>query len=72
MKKVLFVAGVALLSLASCKKDYTCSCSSTVINFSYDDQVFNGTKEDAQNLCDAREITLTSTSGSTNIACELK
>ncbi|MES2681863.1 MAG: hypothetical protein V4635_18360 [Bacteroidota bacterium] len=29
MKKVLFIAAIASLSLASCKKDYTCECSTS-------------------------------------------
>lgn len=29
MKKVLFVAIVAVASLASCKKDHTCSCTTS-------------------------------------------
>lgn len=29
MKKVLFIAAVAVASLASCKKDRTCSCTTT-------------------------------------------
>jgi hypothetical protein len=32
MKKVLFIAIVAVASLASCKKDYTCTCTTTVTN----------------------------------------
>ena len=27
MKKTLFISAVALLSLSSCKKDYTCECT---------------------------------------------
>ena len=27
MKKLLFVAAIALVSMASCKKDYTCTCT---------------------------------------------
>lgn len=27
MKKVLFVGALALVSLASCKKEYTCECT---------------------------------------------
>jgi hypothetical protein len=30
MKKLLFMAVVAVSSLASCKKDYTCTCNTTV------------------------------------------
>ena len=29
MKKLLFIGVVAVASLASCKKDYTCTCIST-------------------------------------------
>jgi len=29
MKKVLFIAAVAVVSLASCKKDRTCTCTTT-------------------------------------------
>ena len=29
MKKLLFIAVVAVASLASCKKDYTCTCNYT-------------------------------------------
>lgn len=29
MKKVLFISIVAVASLASCKKDYTCTCTQT-------------------------------------------
>ena len=29
MKKVLFVAALGMLTLASCKKDYTCACTET-------------------------------------------
>lgn len=73
MKKVLFVAGMAILSLASCKKDYTCSCESTTVDFTYPNPpVYNGTKDDAKALCDAYEITLQSTAETTNIKCDLK
>lgn len=29
MKKILLIAAVAGLAMASCKKDYTCECTST-------------------------------------------
>ena len=29
MKKVLFIAALAVISLASCKKDRTCTCTTT-------------------------------------------
>jgi hypothetical protein len=30
MKKILFIASVVVFSLASCKKDHTCTCTSTI------------------------------------------
>ncbi len=30
MKKIMFVGAFALLALASCKKDYTCKCTTEV------------------------------------------
>ena len=29
MKKVFFIAGIALLTLSSCSKDWTCKCTQT-------------------------------------------
>lgn len=29
MKKVLFIVGIAVVSLSSCVKDYTCKCTAT-------------------------------------------
>ncbi len=29
MKKLLIVASIAIVSLASCKKDYTCTCTTS-------------------------------------------
>ncbi len=72
MKKVLFIAGLSVLTLASCTKDYTCSCSSTLVNFNHPTETFKDTKENAQALCDAREISLNSGGNTTSIVCELK
>lgn len=30
MKKIFFIATVAILGLTSCKKDYTCECTTTI------------------------------------------
>ncbi len=75
MKKVLFIALVAAASLASCKKDRTCSCTytSTDPSFTTYTQVYtfnDAKKSDAKKAC----ITSTNTNGSyteTN-TCELK
>ncbi|HNR85502.1 MAG TPA: hypothetical protein PKN22_11300 [Taishania sp.] len=48
MKKVLF-AGLAILALASCKKDWTCTCQYEGNASSY--QIVNRTKKDAKQIC---------------------
>ena len=51
MKKVIFIAIVAMASLASCKKDHTCTCttagSTTVTVVTYTDSK----KSDARSQC---------------------
>lgn len=50
MKKVFFAA-VAVLALASCKKDYTCECTYSGASYKYD--LKNVKKSDAKKACDA-------------------
>lgn len=53
MKKVLFVAVLGMLTLASCKKDYTCECTTTVLGFSSSaTTIVKGTKKDAKAACE--------------------
>ena len=57
MKKVVLVGVVALLGLASCKKDYTCECSVTSggVTVSSDEleyTISNSTKSNATSECD--------------------
>lgn len=69
MKKVTFIAIAAFftLSLASCKKDWTCKCTSTAAGFSATSEVtINATKKDAEDACDA-----TATAGGATTTCEL-
>lgn len=69
MKKVLFIAAVAVASLASCKKDRVCTCTSTTTSGSYsstDVDVVTYTKAkkgDARAAC--LSSTQTGTSGGT-------
>lgn len=35
MKKIVLVAAIASLSLVSCKKDYTCECSSSTSGITF-------------------------------------
>ena len=48
MKKLLF-AGLAVLALASCKKDWVCECQSYGEVTTY--PIVNKTKSDAKNQC---------------------
>jgi hypothetical protein len=79
MKKIILVAAVAMLALASCKKDRTCSCDFTVSdsnfgNFSLSlDTVYTDMKKaDAETLCESNNASLVTEDGTTTIACELK
>jgi len=73
MKKIAPVAIIALigaLSLTSCKKEYTCSCSYTVNGTTQTSEVKSGvkiSKKDAKTWCNA--YTSTAWSG---VTCKLK
>jgi hypothetical protein len=67
MKKVfLFVAVISAFSFASCKKDRTCSCTSSIINQDY--PLDKSKKKDAEDACDALNTQWALVSGK----CELK
>ncbi|HRO76453.1 MAG TPA: hypothetical protein PLP27_09925 [Crocinitomicaceae bacterium] len=71
MKKVLLVAvaGVFVLGLSSCKKDWTCSC--TVGSSPAGSKAIEGkTKKDAKTECTSYETTLKLVAPS--IVCEVK
>jgi hypothetical protein len=71
MKRFLSIAAVtvALVSLSSCKKDYTCECTSnstgTVLSTL---QIPDSKKSDAQSSCDAWEAQY----AILGLTCELK
>ncbi len=54
MKKVLFIVGIAVVSLSSCVKDYTCKCTSTDASGaqSSSSSTINGKKSDVTAACD--------------------
>jgi hypothetical protein len=53
MKKVLFVAALGMLTLASCKKDYTCECTTSYGGLSSTaTTTINATKKDAKTACE--------------------
>lgn len=66
MKKVLFVA-VAILALASCKKDWTCECQYTGYTDSY--PIVNKTKKQATNICEDKvSVGIVTVGGNSNCA----
>jgi hypothetical protein len=69
MKKVFFVASLSLIFLASCSKDYTCTCSTTVMGETVSSSTtVNGTKKDVKEACDAGD----SSAGGITVDCEIQ
>lgn len=71
MKKVIAFAAVAMIALASCKKDYTCDCEITMNGETTDMSIpiKDAKKKDAQDACDAAETTY---ANGGSASCELK
>jgi hypothetical protein len=69
MKKIILLSGLTLLTLASCKKDWTCTCTSTssLGTFSSSATIADMKKSDAKAECDSGDATA---SGVT-VDCEL-
>ena len=55
MKKIIFVAAFGLLTLASCKKDYTCTCTAVGTTIS-SSTTLHATKKDATTACENGSI----------------
>jgi len=73
MKKLLSIAAVtvALVSLSSCKKDYTCSCTYTATGLgtqTTNTTIADAKKKDAETACDNIQTTYSLLGGT----CELK
>ncbi len=69
MKKVFIaVAAMAMFSLASCKKEYTCACSFD--GETEDFQLAKMKKGDAETACTAQETNLKAAYA--DAACEIK
>lgn len=73
MRKVIFPAAMLLIvGLASCKKDYTCTCTTTDSSggTATSSVTIHATKKDAKEVCNA---TATSTSGgsSASVSCSI-
>lgn len=62
MKKLALIAVVAGFAFASCKKDYTCTCTADGYSAS---TTFHSTKKDAKTACD------NNASGMSGVTCTL-
>jgi hypothetical protein len=79
MKKVLFIATLAVVSLASCKKDRVCTCTTTSSSGTTTTATtyFKATKGDARLLCEMNSSQTVTTAGSVSVTgdkttCTLK
>ena len=69
MKKMFFIVGLATICLASCAKDYTCTCSSTYMGETVSSSTtVNGTKKDVKEACDAGD----SSAAGITVDCEIQ
>ncbi len=74
MKKVTFIAIAAFLtlSLASCKRDWSCKCTVTVNGASSTTEgTINATKSDAEEQCDKGNASATVAGVTSTTSCEL-
>lgn len=77
MKKIIFALPVFLMVLASCKKDYSCSCTDTdtyngtteVTTYSY--KVEGATKKQAQAACNEAKVSYVDGADSYETQCDL-
>jgi hypothetical protein len=69
MKKFIAIAALGVLTLASCKKDYTCECSSTVLGMTATaSTTINDTKKKAEDTCTAGS----KTENGVTVSCKIK
>lgn len=76
MKKALLIGSLGVfgvIALASCKKDYTCECTSTSgSSSSTASTTINATKGDAKEACEAGSSSATSGGSTVTTTCEIK
>ncbi|HTN18603.1 MAG TPA: hypothetical protein VL092_13015 [Chitinophagaceae bacterium] len=74
MKKFTFIiAAIGLISLASCKKDYTCECTLSGGGLSGTfSETIKDTKKKAKEKCDSGNYSETSGGVTTTATCTLK
>ena len=70
MKKLIIVLGVALFTMASCSKDYTCKCTVTDagVEIGSTSSTITGKKKDVTTACDANDATV----GTLTTNCEIQ
>jgi len=73
MKKVLLVSAFAVLALASCKKDYTCKCKSSMdgVVTEISTKTIHDTKEKAQASCSKSSIS-SANGGTLTTVCNIE
>jgi hypothetical protein len=78
MKKMFFISAVLVVSLTSCKKDYTCVCSASILGTTVSvTSEAKSSKKGAENWCKSMENPSetqngTSTTNSFPLTCALK
>ena len=77
MKKLLLVAAVAGMALTSCKKDYTCECttSTNVLGMTQSataSTTIKDTKSKAKEACEKGNSTANTFGGTVTTACAIK
>jgi len=74
MKKItLLTVVLAAMSFASCKKDYTCECTTTAAGITSTASVtINDTKKNAKSACDAKASSASVGGVSASTTCAIK
>ena len=71
----LATVSVALISLSSCKKDYTCECTTTIGGTVYGTPVtttINDKKDEAKTACENGSSSTTFAGVTTSVTCVIK
>lgn len=74
MKKTFLFAAFALVTLASCKKEYTCECTSSISGVSAttsSSTTIKDTKKNAEATCNEGDATSSALGITTTVECEL-
>jgi hypothetical protein len=73
MKKLFVLGAFSILSLASCKKDHTCTCATTTAGVSSTSSfTITDTKKDAEAKCDEGDASSSILGVTSTVDCSLK